>query len=96
MCIVFRKAMEAKVVRMGGASGVPTGEQSIVLHVDLGEMKYECVGMEGQKLASRVKVWSSLSTPTPDFEYSPKHFSKKCVFHWRLIISIHSNGLPVL
>ena len=27
-------------------------------------MKYECVGREGQKLASRAKVWSALSTPT--------------------------------
>jgi hypothetical protein len=30
-----------------------------------------------------------------DFEYSPTHFSKKFVFPWRLIISIHSNGLPI-
>ena len=28
-------------------------------------------GVKGQKLASRAKVWSALSTPTPDFEYSP-------------------------
>jgi hypothetical protein len=31
-----------------------------------------------------------------DFEYSPTRFSKKFVFPWRLIISIHSNGLPIL
>ncbi len=49
-----------------------------------------------KKLASRAKVWSALSIPTPDFEYSPTHFSKKFVFPWRLIISIHSNGLPIL
>jgi hypothetical protein len=61
-------------------------------------MKYECVGKEGQKLASasRAKVWSALSTLTPDFEYSPTHFSKKFIFPWRLIISIHSKGLPIL
>jgi hypothetical protein len=28
----------------------------------------------GQKLASRAKVWSALSTPTPDIEYSLMHF----------------------
>jgi hypothetical protein len=39
-----------------------------------------------QKLASRAKVWSALSTPTPDFEYSPTHFLNKFVFPWRLII----------
>jgi len=27
VCIVFRKATEAKVVRMGGTSGVPTGNK---------------------------------------------------------------------
>jgi hypothetical protein len=33
-----------------------------------------------------------VSTPTPNFEYSPTHFSEKFVFPWRLIISIQSNG----
>ena len=56
-----------------------------------GQIKKGC-----QKLVSRTKVWSALSTPTPDFEYSPTRFSKKFVFPWRLIISIHSNGLPIL
>ncbi len=58
-------------------------------------MKYECLGRGGQKLAPRAKLWSALSTPTPDFEYSPTRFSKKFVFPWRLIIPIHSNGLPI-
>ena len=49
-----------------------------------------------QKLASRVNVWSGLSTPTPDLEYSPTCFSKKFVFPWRLIVPIHSNRLLVL
>jgi hypothetical protein len=49
-------------------------------------------GVRGQKLASRAKVWSALSTPTPDFEYSPTRLSKKFVFPLRLIIFIHSNG----
>ncbi len=40
----------------------------------------------------RAKVWSALSTPTPDFEYYQTRFSKKFVCPWRLIISIHSNG----
>ncbi len=44
-----------------------------------------CVGEEGQKLALRAKVWPVLSTPTPDFEYSPTHFLKKFVFPWRFI-----------
>ena len=42
-----------------------------------------------------MKVWSALSTPTPDFEYYPTRFSKKFVFPSRLIISIHSNGKQV-
>ena len=33
-----------------------------------------------KKLASRAKVWSALSTPTPNFEYSPTRFSKKFCF----------------
>ena len=38
------------------------------------------VGGKGQKLASRAKVWSVLSTPsTPDFEYSPTNLSKKFI-----------------
>ena len=58
-------------------------------------MKYEC-GEGGQKLVSRAKVWSALSTPSPDFEYSPTRFSKKLIFLWRLIISIQSNRLSFL
>ena len=50
------------------------------------------VGQGSQKLAPRAKVWSVLSTPTPDFKYYLMHFSKKFVVPWRLIISIHSNG----
>ena len=66
-------------MRMGGGTfGVPTGNK-VLYHVDLGEMKYECVGREGQKLTSRVKVRSALYTPTSDFEYSSTHFSKKFV-----------------
>ena len=53
-------------------------------------------GRSSQKLAARVKVWSVPSTPTPDLEYSPTCFSKKFVLPWRLIVSIHSNGLLVL
>jgi hypothetical protein len=44
---------------------------------------------KGQKLASRAKVWSVLSMPTPDIEYSLMHFLKKLVFPWRLMVSIH-------
>ena len=42
-------------------------------------MKYKCVGRGDQKLVLRAKVWSVLSTPTPDFEYSPTSVSKKFV-----------------
>jgi hypothetical protein len=49
----------------------------------------------GQNLASREKVWSALSTSTPDIEYLPTRFSKKFVFPRRLIVSIHSKGLPI-
>jgi hypothetical protein len=34
---------------------------------------------EGQKLASRAKVWLALSTPTPDIEYLLMRFSNKFV-----------------
>ena len=43
MCIGFRKATEAKVVRMGGYLVFPTGNKVFVYHVDVG-VKYECVG----------------------------------------------------
>ena len=69
--IVFCKATEAKVVRMGGDIWCSNWEQRIVYYVDLGEMEYKCVYREGQKLLSRAKVWSTLSTTTLDFEYSP-------------------------
>ncbi len=64
MCIVFRKAMEAKVVRMGdgGISGVSNWKQSICVTCKCsdevrmcGQKKRGC-----QKLASRAKVWSAL------------------------------------
>ena len=55
----------------GGDIWCSNWEQRIVYYVDLGEMEYKCVYREGQKLLSRAKVWSTLSTTTLDFEYSP-------------------------
>ena len=40
-------------------------------YVDRDEMKYEC-GVGGGVISwLRAKVWSALSTPTPNFSYSP-------------------------
>jgi hypothetical protein len=44
-------------------------------------MTYECVGGGGggQRLALRAKVWSALSTPTPDIEYFDRFFKETCI-----------------
>jgi len=91
VCIVFH-------CEDAGISGVSNWKQSICVTCRCRDEVGVCGQKKGggQKLASRAKVWSALSTPTPDFEYSPMCFSKKVVFPWRLIISIHSNGLPIL
>ena len=53
-------------------------------------------GYVAQKSASRVKMRSSLVCLTLAFWYSPTLFSKKFVFPWREIISIHSKGFSTL
>ena len=59
------------------------------MFLDLCSMHFVCVCVHShQKLASRAKVWSTPSTPTPDFEYSPTHFFEEVCQLQHPILSI--------
>ena len=79
--VCFRRASEADACERGGYCYV-------FLDFDLCRMHFVRVGvLSHQKLASRAKVWSAQSTPTPKIEYSPTNCFKKFVFPCKLNVS---------
>ena len=95
MCIVFRKASEAKGVEMGEDGWCSNWEDSSVYHEYGGEMKYGCVvggseaGIKCKNLVLSAHAYSRL------WVFS-NMFLKEVSLPLKADISIHANGLPTL